>query len=78
MISKFIDKHPVIFWTVVLLFLIMLLNALEESGRACKKEWGSKWEGNEKITVFPLFSNGFQNLPATPCNTRATHARDFP
>jgi len=52
MISKFIDKHPVIFWTVVLLFLIMLLNAVEEYSRACKKEWGSKWEGNEKITVY--------------------------
>jgi len=52
MISKFIDKHPVIFWTIVLLFLIMSLNAVEEYSRACRKEWGSRWEGSEKITVY--------------------------
>jgi hypothetical protein len=52
MISKFIEKHPVVFWTVGLLFLIVLLDAVEEYSRACKKEWGSRWEANQKITVY--------------------------
>jgi len=30
----------------------MLWGGIEEYGRARKKEWGSKWENNLKITVY--------------------------
>jgi len=51
-LSTFIEKHPVIFCVVLTFFVIMLLGGVEEYSRACKKEWGSKWEGNTKITVY--------------------------
>jgi hypothetical protein len=51
-LSGFIEKHPVIFSVVLTFFLIMLLGGVEEYSRACKKEWGSKWENNTKITVY--------------------------
>jgi hypothetical protein len=51
-ISGYIDKHPVVFCIVLTLLLIMLLGGVEEYSRACKKEWGSKWENNTKITVY--------------------------
>ena len=52
MILRFINNHPAIFCIVLLLLLTVLLGAVEEYSRACKKEWGSKWEGNEKIIVY--------------------------
>ena len=30
----------------------MLSGGVEDYSRACKKEWGSKWENNTKITVY--------------------------
>ena len=51
-LSIFIEKHPVIFCVILTFFLIMLSGSVEEYSRACKREWGSKWEGNEKITVY--------------------------
>jgi hypothetical protein len=51
-ISRYIDKHPVVFGIVLTFLLVMLLGGIEEYSRACKKEWGSKWEGNTKITVY--------------------------
>jgi len=30
----------------------MSWGGVEEYSRACKKEWGSKWENNTKITVY--------------------------
>ena len=51
-ISRYIDKHPVIFCIVLTFLLTMLLGAVEEYSRACKKEWGSKWENNTRITVY--------------------------
>ena len=51
-ISRYIDKHPVVFCIVLIFILIMLLGGFEEYSRACKIEWGSKWEGNTKITVY--------------------------
>ena len=50
--SKFIDKHPIIFSIVLTFLLAMLWGGIEEYGRARKKEWGSKWENNLKITVY--------------------------
>jgi hypothetical protein len=50
--SAFIEKHPVIFCVVLAFFFIVLWNAVEEYSRACRKEWGSKWENNTKITVY--------------------------
>jgi len=51
-LSIFIEKHPVIFCMVLIFLLSMLLGGFEEFSRACKKEWGSKWENNTKITVY--------------------------
>jgi hypothetical protein len=48
----FIEKHPVIFCIVLAFLLIMLWGAIEDYSRGCKKEWGSKWENNTKITVY--------------------------
>jgi hypothetical protein len=30
----------------------MLWGAIEDYSRGCRKEWGSKWENNTKITVY--------------------------
>jgi hypothetical protein len=49
-ISRYIEKHPVLF--CVVLTVLLLLGGVEEYSRARKKEWGSKWEGNTKITVY--------------------------
>jgi hypothetical protein len=51
-VSGFIERHPVIFFSVLTFFVIMLWGGVEEYSRACKKEWGSKWENNTKITVY--------------------------
>ena len=51
-ISRYIDKHPVVFGIILTFLLIMLLGGVEEYNRACRKEWGTKWEGNTKITVY--------------------------
>ena len=66
--SAFIEKHPVIFCVVLAFFFIVLWNAVEEYSRACRKEWGSKWENNTKITVYEfghsaLLSDGYCNRP---------------
>ena len=51
-LSTFLDKHPVIFFVALTFFLMMLSGAVSDYSRACKKEWGSKWENNTKITVY--------------------------
>jgi hypothetical protein len=51
-LSTFIKKHPVIFCVTLTFFLIMLSGAIEDYSHACKKEWGSKWENNTRITVY--------------------------
>ena len=52
MISKFIDKHPVVFYSAAFLILIVLVNLLGDYSRECKRVWGTRWEGSEKITVY--------------------------
>ena len=49
---RFIDKHPVIFCVVLIFLLNILSGGVEEYSLACKKEWGSKWEGNTKIMMY--------------------------
>jgi hypothetical protein len=50
--SKFNQKQPNNFFCALTFFLIMLSGGVEDYSRACKKEWGSKWENNTKITVY--------------------------
>jgi len=51
-LSKFVEKHPIIFFSLLTICLVMLLGGVEDYSRACKKEWGTKWENNTKITVY--------------------------
>jgi hypothetical protein len=51
-LSTFFDKHPVIFFVALTFFLLMLSGAVGDYSRACKKEWGSKWENNGPFCAF--------------------------
>jgi len=52
MISKFIDKHPFVFWSAAFLILFVLVNLLADYSRECKRVWGTRWEGTTKQTVY--------------------------
>jgi hypothetical protein len=49
---EFYRKASNHFFCALTFFLIMLSGGVEDYSRACKKEWGSKWENNTKITVY--------------------------
>ena len=51
-LSRFIDKHPVIFFIVLTFLLFVIPGELDDYRSASKKEWGSKWENNTKTTVY--------------------------